>query len=63
MIVGILVAETIALMRVYRCPHQWEKHSDTEDRCVRCGIIATEDGKKTLADESKRRGFATERVA
>lgn len=52
-----LVRETIALARAYRCTHKWEKYSDTEDQCQNCGILATEDGKKNLAAESRRRGF------
>lgn len=48
MTVGQIVADTIRFQRVTRCDHEWENLNDTEDRCPKCGVIATEAGKKNL---------------
>lgn len=49
MTIGALVRETILLKRAYECDHEWVHHSETEDQCVRCTVIATPEGKKYLA--------------
>ena len=59
-----LVYETIILDRAYKCTHKWvpspvEKPIpvELEEYCELCGIFATEQGKKNLEAESRRRGF------
>lgn len=48
MTVGQVVADALALKRAAECEHDWEPYSDEEDRCCRCGVIATEEGKQAL---------------
>ncbi len=52
--IGLLARETIGLMRAYRCQHEWVRLNDQEEQCTRCTIIATQDGKKTLAVAAAR---------
>jgi hypothetical protein len=52
--VGLLVADTIALIRAQRCDHKWAKLNEKEDKCSACGVIATPDGRRHLAAAYKR---------
>ena len=54
MTVGLLVADTIALMRAQHCDHRWEKLNAKEDRCTKCGVAATPEGRQHLAAAYKR---------
>ena len=49
MTVGGLVRETIALKRAYTCEHEWKPLNAGEDQCQRCTVIATPEGKESLA--------------
>ncbi len=55
MTVGQIVHHAIGLMRVAQCQHEWVHLNDTEDRCTRCRVIATEEGKKNLERARRRR--------
>ncbi len=46
--IGLLVRETILMARVFRCAHTWTKHSEAEDQCSKCGVLATPEGKAEL---------------
>jgi hypothetical protein len=52
--IGLLARETILLRRAYDCAHQWEPREPGWERCVRCGIEATPDGKAHLARMAAR---------
>jgi len=54
MTVGQIVVQTIRTKRALECTHEWVKLNDTEDQCKRCGVIATEEGKRNL-ERLKRR--------
>lgn len=55
MIVGQVVRETLALKRALECEHEWATHSTTEEQCKRCLVIATAEGKATLARMAAKR--------
>ncbi len=51
--VTAVVMDTIRLRRAYDCErdglHEWKAVTPTEEQCQRCSIIATPEGKKSLA--------------
>ena len=53
MIVAGIVMDTIRLRRAYDCErdqlHEWKPVTPTEEQCQRCSIIATAEGKESLA--------------
>src|SRR5574343_1441647 len=49
MLVSQIVSQTIGLRRALRCAHEWQYFNATEDQCTKCGVLATEEGKKNLA--------------
>lgn len=60
MSVGQIVRQAIQYMRVMECVHVWVRLNDTdqwgdetEDQCLKCGIIATAEGKKNLERMSR----------
>jgi hypothetical protein len=52
--IGLLVRETVALIRAYRCEHEWSPINAVEEQCEHCRIIATADGKRNLAAMAAR---------
>jgi hypothetical protein len=55
MTVGQLVIQTLQLQRTLACDHAWDKHSDTEEQCKHCKVIATPRGKEHLRKVAERR--------
>lgn len=55
MLVGQVCAQAIRLKRMLDCPgHEWVRLNDDEDQCRRCGVIATEEGKRNLLRMARR---------
>lgn len=52
--IGLLVRETICLIRAYKCSHTWDQINTEEEQCQHCKIIVTPEGKKNLEGMARR---------